>query len=80
MLILMNLAVMMMMMMMMMQGMVIKAWITGPALPVAAWEGGEEKPEGEGVPKERAEEGEGGGDGCLQNPPPGAPGEAPRVL
>ena len=48
MLILMTLVVMMMMMMMMMmlQGMVMKAWNTGPALPVAAWEGGEEKPEG----------------------------------
>ena len=76
MLILMTLVVMMMLL----QGMAMKAWNTGPALPVAAWEGGEEKPEGEGVPKEREEEGEGGGDGCLQNPPPGASGEAPRVL
>ena len=64
--------------------MVMKEPNTGSAFPVAGcWQGGEEKPEGEGVAEEGAEEGEGGGDGCLQNPPcpaAGAAGTSPRVV
>ena len=56
---------------------------TGSALPVAACEGGEKKPESEGVAEEGEEEGEGGGGGCLQDPPrpaARAAGTSPRVL